>query len=179
MTEQLKPWRNGVLAVAQMIERKADDYAAEFGSYDPVTGATEFSAPRGDYWEGLVELADEVRAMIVHVPPADAQAGQQEPVGYCSPDSLRRLKLGQVSGMMVYTDGRDLPATVALYTTPQPGPDVSALVEALEWCQSWFEKHSPTSTVDGFLPIVHPMLTSIRNALAAHRQSQQGARHDA
>ena len=63
--------------------------------------------------------------------------------------------------------------TVPLYTTPQPGPDVRGLVEALEWCEDWFAKNSPTSKVDGFFPIVHPMLTSIRNALAAHRQAQQ------
>lgn len=65
-----------------------------------------------------------------------------------------------------------------MVAAPPAAQDVSGLVEALEWCENWFSKHCPTSKVDGFLPIVHPMLKSIRNALAAHRQAQQqGAGH--
>lgn len=90
----------------------------------------------------------------------------------------------EVSAEIYLPDGtsdfitRRLPIGTKLYVAPPAAQDVSGLVEALEWCENWFSKHCPTSKVDGFFPIVHPMLTSIRNALAAHRQAQQqGAGH--
>ncbi|WP_070108637.1 hypothetical protein [Burkholderia plantarii] len=61
-------WRFGVEAVATMLDKKADDYADEFGSVDPDTGALEFGTGshaevKRDYHSSLIELADEVRAM--------------------------------------------------------------------------------------------------------------------
>lgn len=105
------------------------------------------------------------------------QGERQEPVAWALANSADEIggfapiyytKEGAIS----WANGRNI---FPLYTTPQPGPDVRGLVEALEWCESWFARHSPTFKVDGFFPTVHPMLTSIRNALAAHRQAQRQA----
>ncbi|WP_186202407.1 hypothetical protein [Burkholderia gladioli] len=68
-------WREGVNAVAKMLEKKADDYANEFGSVDPDTNALEFGtgahaeAKREYHWS-LVELIEEVQAMLDAAPAA-------------------------------------------------------------------------------------------------------------
>src|SRR5690606_27108027 len=62
---------------------------------------------------------------------------------------------------------------------PQPAeqrsaPDVAGLVEALECCETWFSKHSPTAPlINGHGDAEHPMMACVREALAAHR-SQGG-----
>ena len=63
----LEGWRAGVEAVAAMIEKKADDYAAEFGHID--MGALSFGIGhradiKRDHHSSLVELAEEVRTML-------------------------------------------------------------------------------------------------------------------
>lgn len=63
----LEGWRAGVEAVAAMIEKKADDYAAEFGHID--MGALSFGIGhradiKRDHHSSLVELAEEVRTTL-------------------------------------------------------------------------------------------------------------------
>ena len=71
-------WRAGVLAVATMVEKKADNYAAEFGSVD--MGALSFGIGhradiKRDHYHSLVELADEIRALLASAQP---QGGEGE-----------------------------------------------------------------------------------------------------
>jgi hypothetical protein len=70
-------WRAGVEAVAALIEKKVDDYAADFGHID--LGHLSFgigpkSDIRRDHHSSLVELAEEVRALAA----APAQGQQVE-----------------------------------------------------------------------------------------------------
>ena len=64
-------WRHGVEAVAAMIQKKADDYANEHG-YDDLGGLSFGWGPHAevnmDHHTGLLELADEVRAMVASPP---------------------------------------------------------------------------------------------------------------
>jgi len=53
----------GIEAAAKLLDKKADDYAHEHGSYDHDTGATEFSRSGEDYYNTLRELADEIRTL--------------------------------------------------------------------------------------------------------------------
>lgn len=49
-------------------------------------------------------------------------------------------------------------------------PEQIRLVEALEYCEAWFARHSPASPlIGGYGGAEHPMLTCIRAALAAHK----------
>lgn len=100
----------------------------------------------------------------------------QKPIAWrwAYPDGSYSLVYHGADGPSKDREDGCLPWTVQwIYAMPPAAQDVSGLVEALEWCEDWFDRNSPTSKVDGFFPVVHPMLTSIRNALAAHRQSQQ------
>lgn len=70
-------WRAGVLAVATMVEKKADNYAAEFGSVD--MGALSFGIGhradiKRDHYHSLVELADEIRALLASAQPQGGEA---------------------------------------------------------------------------------------------------------
>jgi len=79
-------WREGVEAVAKMLTKKADDYAAEYGHDDMgglSFGSGDLANDRLDYHSNLLELAAEVRAMpaptttptITHLPPDDTEGG--------------------------------------------------------------------------------------------------------
>ena len=60
-------WKEGVEAVAAMLQEKADDYANEYGHDD--RGGLSFGGGmcgqiKMDYYSNLVELTEEVRAML-------------------------------------------------------------------------------------------------------------------
>jgi hypothetical protein len=60
-------WKEGVEAVAAMLQKKADDYAEEYG-YDDM-GVLSFGEGmcgqiKMDYYTNLIELTEEVRAML-------------------------------------------------------------------------------------------------------------------
>lgn len=59
----------------------------------------------------------------------------------------------------------------AAFTTPQPGPDVRGLVEALEGVVKRCSR-------SGYVGVDGQYLKVINAALAAHRQAQQGGSHD-
>ncbi|MDN7939383.1 hypothetical protein QZM76_14050 [Burkholderia multivorans] len=74
-------WRAGVEAVAKMIEKKAADYLDEYGYVERDTGAVSWGSgnhadAKRDYHSSLVELAEEVRAMV----PAMASAAPADPL---------------------------------------------------------------------------------------------------
>lgn len=83
-------WRTGVEAVARLIEEKADNYAQVFGSAD--MGAISFGRgsradAKMDYYCALVELAEEIRAMLqAPQPPAGGMLDEALP-------ALRKLEL--------------------------------------------------------------------------------------
>lgn len=64
-------YSQGIEAVAKMIEKKADDYALEYG-YDDMGGLSFGSGIGGeiklDYYNSLCELADDTRAMLAAAP---------------------------------------------------------------------------------------------------------------
>ena len=60
-------WKEGIEAVASMLQKKADDYAEEYG-YDDM-GVLSFGEGmcgqiKMDYYTNLIELTEEVRAML-------------------------------------------------------------------------------------------------------------------
>lgn len=66
-------WKEGVEDVAAMLQKKADDYADEYG-YDDM-GGLSFGGGMGgeikmDYYNNLIELIEEVRAMLAATPEA-------------------------------------------------------------------------------------------------------------
>ena len=66
-------WQAGVEAVAAMLQKKADDYAEEYG-YDD-RGGLSFGGGMGgeakmDYYNNLIELIEEIRAMLAAAPEA-------------------------------------------------------------------------------------------------------------
>ena len=60
-------WKEGVEAVASMLQEKADDYANEYG-HDDMGGLSFGEGMCGqikmDYYNNLIELIEEVRAML-------------------------------------------------------------------------------------------------------------------
>ena len=138
-------------------------------------------------------LVYEIDTFLTATPAPEVQAEQGERQEVVAHDALRErfseiedeVARGKHNAMSCFTAMR----TAALYT-PQPGPDVRGLVEALEQIARW----------DGFPPTGkfwegsgEPMSYSacygsngerdhMRNvaaeALAAHRQAQQGGSHD-
>jgi hypothetical protein len=52
---------SGIEHAAKLIDRKLADYTSEHGSFDPETGATEFSRSGEEYVSTLEELAEEIR----------------------------------------------------------------------------------------------------------------------
>lgn len=70
-------WRSGVEAVAKLIEKKADDYALEYGHGDMgglSFGSGSHAEAKSDYHSSLIELAAEVLDMIAPTPPSDHKA---------------------------------------------------------------------------------------------------------
>ena len=53
----------GIEVACKLIEKKAEDYIQEFGSYDPSTGVYEFNTAGEEYLGTLAELAEEIRAL--------------------------------------------------------------------------------------------------------------------
>lgn len=67
-------WRNGVEAVAQTIQQKADDYAQRFGHDDMGRlsfGQGAHAHAKLEYHSDLCELAEEARAMLATAPKPD------------------------------------------------------------------------------------------------------------
>lgn len=76
----------GVESVAKMIEKKADDFAQQYGSDDMGSlsfGRGAHADAKLDYHSSLAELADEARAMLAAapLPPAAAQEPEGGPPG--------------------------------------------------------------------------------------------------
>ncbi|OBU85396.1 hypothetical protein [Chromobacterium subtsugae] len=74
----LDGWQSGVEACAKMLEKKAEDYASEFGHSD--MGALSFGSGfhadvKRDHHSTLLELAEELRALLAAAP----QPAQQLP----------------------------------------------------------------------------------------------------
>lgn len=66
-------WSKGVESVAKMLAKKADDYAAEYGHDDMgglSFGSGNHAEARREYHSSLIELEEEVRAMISAAPAA-------------------------------------------------------------------------------------------------------------
>ncbi|MDN7654345.1 hypothetical protein QZM62_12910 [Burkholderia multivorans] len=87
-------WRDGVEAVAKMIEKKAADYLDEYGYVEHDTGAVSWGLgnhadEKRDYHSSLVELAEEVRAMA---PAMAAAAPADETPEGCTPADARMLR---------------------------------------------------------------------------------------
>jgi hypothetical protein len=64
-------WQQGVEAVAKMLDKKADDYAMEFGHDDMgglSFGSGDHAQVKLEYHSSLIELAEEVRAMLSAAP---------------------------------------------------------------------------------------------------------------
>jgi hypothetical protein len=53
----------GLEQAAKFLEKKAEAYADDHASYDRDTGATEFSGDGLEYYSGLLELAEDIRAL--------------------------------------------------------------------------------------------------------------------
>tara|TARA_Y100000758_G_scaffold264259_2_gene203509 strand:+ start:574 stop:1221 length:648 start_codon:yes stop_codon:yes gene_type:complete len=116
--------------------------------------------------EGMKQIMDERKAMAAA--PAPVERVEQEAMRKRFDQIEREVCEGKRTAASVFTQMR----TAALYTTPQPAPaaqDVAGLVEALEWCEKWFSRHSPTAALISGEHATHPMLSSIRAALAAHQ----------
>lgn len=66
-------WKKGVEDVTAMLQKKADDYADEYG-YDDMGGLSFGGGAGGevkmDYYNNLIELIEEVRAMLAAAPEA-------------------------------------------------------------------------------------------------------------
>ncbi|WP_047236680.1 hypothetical protein [Chromobacterium subtsugae] len=67
----LDGWQSGVEACAKMLEKKAEDYASEFGHSD--MGALSFGSGfhadvKRDHHSTLLELAEELRALLAAAP---------------------------------------------------------------------------------------------------------------
>lgn len=77
-------WRDGVLAVADMLKKKADAFADAYG-YDDMGGLSFGQGSHADakleHHSNLLELEEEVRAMLAaeHQPPAAAPVELPEP----------------------------------------------------------------------------------------------------
>lgn len=80
-------WRDCVLAVADMLKKKADAFADEHG-YDDMGGLSfgqgSHADAKLDHHSNLIELEEEVRAMIAAAPkpPEAAPVELPEPVAY-------------------------------------------------------------------------------------------------
>ena len=77
--EGMAGWRQGVEAAAALLSKKADDFAKEHG-YDDMGGLSfgrgSHADAKLDYHSSLIELADEVRAMLAAPPiPASEAKG--------------------------------------------------------------------------------------------------------
>jgi len=66
-------WQDGVKAVADMLQKKANDYAIEYG-HDDMGGLSFGPGMNGeikmDHYTTLLELVDEVKAMLAAAPEA-------------------------------------------------------------------------------------------------------------
>lgn len=77
--EGMAGWRQGVEAAAALLSKKADDFAKEHG-HDDMGGLSfgrgSHADAKLDYHSSLIELADEVRAMLA-APPLPASEAKE------------------------------------------------------------------------------------------------------
>lgn len=65
---------------ADFLDKKADDYANEYGAVDPDTGTLEFKNIHGEeYYNCLRELADDIRALPATAAPVPHMGGNTKP----------------------------------------------------------------------------------------------------
>lgn len=112
----------GLKAAADFIQRKADDYAREFGSGDMGSLSFGNDAMR-DYQWGLLELADEIRALAAPAVPAAGESGAEKL------DRLERVLAGY----------EDMPATPPAAATRESGADLRPTDDEL-WDQTLIER---------------------------------------
>jgi hypothetical protein len=65
------PAAQGIITAAEFIEKRAEEYLQEHADYEPETGALafEFGEAGREYHSGLVELAEEIRALVAAPSP--------------------------------------------------------------------------------------------------------------
>lgn len=66
----------GLEAAAKHIEKKAARYHEEHGNYDPSTGGTDYPGDGADYYNNLIEIAEEIRLLSAdHCPSHESEQG--------------------------------------------------------------------------------------------------------
>ena len=69
-------WKEGVESAARLIDQKAELYAIRFG-HDDLGGLSFGTGPHAeikmDHYTGLLDLADEVRAMLAAAPKPEVE----------------------------------------------------------------------------------------------------------
>ncbi len=143
-------------------------------------------------WLDTFKEAEALRAENAKLRTALAEQGErQEAVAWTvayPPEYkpfMHHLSFGSESEAARYAQQKTPKAmgcvVVALYTTPQPGQDVRALVEALEECAAslaWNCFGECRAIHAGPIMPAAMALDTARAALAIHRQAQQGGSHD-
>jgi hypothetical protein len=115
-----KEWRAGVIDVAKLIQKIADDYATEFGHDDMgglSFGSGQSAEIRSDYHTMLLDLVDEVNGMLAAAPALPVTSGAFK---LC--DHVRKTKGSQWSGRVVGTYNTELtPEGYAVESSTEKG----------------------------------------------------------
>lgn len=129
------------------------------------------------HWEDQQPVMKKIDAFLTATPAPEVQAKQgerQEAVAWIVPD-FGFLFPTEDAAQRYLRNINDLRKPTALYTAPQPGPDVRALVEALEQCAAslaWNCFGECRAIHAGPIMPAAKALDTARAALAAHRQEQ-------
>tara|TARA_Y100000748_G_scaffold242089_1_gene206303 strand:+ start:224 stop:1612 length:1389 start_codon:yes stop_codon:yes gene_type:complete len=124
----------------------------------PAPTAAQFDA------RDLAEVA--VIKAIARIKAASRSMPSSFAGGYESTTSILDMFVSEIRNGEWAQLGGDAVVNQQLTTAAQ---DVAGMVEALEWCEKWFSRHSPTAALVSGEHATHPMLSSIRAALAAHQ----------
>ncbi|MDZ4192901.1 MAG: hypothetical protein U1D65_12910 [Pseudomonas sp.] len=122
----------------------------------------------------------ELRAALEAIKGQQPVAFYWQDVGYPEPRKHGPYFGWPSESALRNVDGRAMP--MPLYASPQPDPDVRALVEALEECAAslaWNCFGECRAVHAGPIMPAAKALDTARTALAAQRQAQQGDSHDA
>lgn len=166
-------WRDGVLAVADMLKKKADAFADAHG-YDDMGGLSFGQGSHADakleHHSNLLELEEEVRAMLAAAPqPPEAQASVSnvtlaapvelpEPVAF----ALEWMFNGEERGMRLYDDEThcrfdaesDGGVCHPLYTEQQVRQLLAARLKPLtdeQWTKIWADWFDSTQDAEDLI----------------------------